>query len=109
MREALDACCIDGKLQVAKRSSPQPWGGKVLNPSLVVLVVVAPSRVVIIEFAWSYTVEEDEMITAGAAKRNQYAHLTRYLRDRYLEHVVSCQSYIISVLSLYPQSKWVEN
>eukprot|EP00961_Rhodomonas_salina_P198918 2683053-Rhodomonas_salina.2 len=32
----------------------------------------APSRVVIIEFARSYTVEEDEMltVTAGAAKRN---------------------------------------
>eukprot|EP00961_Rhodomonas_salina_P096149 1292777-Rhodomonas_salina.1 len=30
----------------------------------------APSRVVIIEFARSYTVEEDEMLTAGAAKRN---------------------------------------
>eukprot|EP00961_Rhodomonas_salina_P270461 3654124-Rhodomonas_salina.1 len=45
----------------------------------------APSRVVImiIEFARSYTVEEDEILTAGAAKRNQYAqaHLTCYLRD----------------------------
>eukprot|EP00961_Rhodomonas_salina_P061592 826895-Rhodomonas_salina.1 len=51
--------------------------------------------------------------TAGAAKRNQYLHLTCFLRDLsgYPEHVVSCQtrSYILSVLSLYPQSKWVEN
>eukprot|EP00961_Rhodomonas_salina_P079253 1065338-Rhodomonas_salina.2 len=32
----------------------------------------APSRIVIIEFARSYTIEEEEMLTAGAAKRNQY-------------------------------------
>eukprot|EP00961_Rhodomonas_salina_P221378 2993163-Rhodomonas_salina.1 len=30
----------------------------------------APSRVVILEFARSYTIEHDEMVTAGAAKRN---------------------------------------
>eukprot|EP00961_Rhodomonas_salina_P283917 3837057-Rhodomonas_salina.1 len=49
------------------------------------------------------------MLTAGAAKRNQHLHLTRYLRDLYPGHIVICQSYIISVLGLYPQSKWVEN
>eukprot|EP00961_Rhodomonas_salina_P133724 1799423-Rhodomonas_salina.1 len=75
----------------------------------------APSQVVIIKFAWSYTVKEDEMLTAGAAKRNQYLHLTSFLHNLYpdSEHVVImiCQSYIISILGLlvYPQSKWVEN
>eukprot|EP00961_Rhodomonas_salina_P134644 1811227-Rhodomonas_salina.1 len=73
----------------------------------------APSRIVIIEFARCYTIEEDEMLTAGAAKRNQYLHLTRFLQGHCPEYVVSYQSYIISVLGLYPlalaQSKWVEN
>eukprot|EP00961_Rhodomonas_salina_P293435 3933760-Rhodomonas_salina.1 len=49
------------------------------------------------------------MVTAGAAKRNQYHHLERFLRARYPGHDVSCQSYIISVLGVYPQEKWVEN
>eukprot|EP00961_Rhodomonas_salina_P114487 1540584-Rhodomonas_salina.1 len=49
------------------------------------------------------------MLTAGAAKRNQYLHLTRFLQGHCPEYVVSYQSYIISVLGLYPQSKWVEN
>eukprot|EP00961_Rhodomonas_salina_P108101 1455278-Rhodomonas_salina.1 len=49
------------------------------------------------------------MLTAGAVKRNQYLHLARYLSDLYPGHIVICQSDIIRVLSLYPQSKWVEN
>eukprot|EP00961_Rhodomonas_salina_P290787 3929369-Rhodomonas_salina.1 len=69
----------------------------------------APSRVVIIEFARSYTIEHDEMVTVGAAKRNQYHHLERFLLSQYPDHEVSCQSYIVSVLGVYPQQQWISN
>eukprot|EP00961_Rhodomonas_salina_P058156 781842-Rhodomonas_salina.3 len=68
-----------------------------------------PSRVLIIEFARSYTIKHDEMVTAGAAKHNQYHHLERFLRNQYPGHEVHCQSYIISVLGVYPQAAWLAN
>eukprot|EP00961_Rhodomonas_salina_P092847 1249879-Rhodomonas_salina.1 len=70
-----------------------------------------PSRVVIIEFAQSYTIESDDMETAAAAKRNQYHCLQLFLENRYPEHQVSNLSYIMSVqrLGLYCQGKWVEH
>eukprot|EP00961_Rhodomonas_salina_P041565 559401-Rhodomonas_salina.1 len=49
------------------------------------------------------------MVTAGAAKRNQYHHLVRFLRGRYPDRGVHCQSYIISVLGVYPQAAWLAN
>eukprot|EP00961_Rhodomonas_salina_P273189 3691263-Rhodomonas_salina.1 len=56
-----------------------------------------------------YTIEHDEMVTTGAAKRNQYHHLERFLRYQYPDHEVHCQSYIISVLGVYPQAAWLAN
>eukprot|EP00961_Rhodomonas_salina_P163314 2199588-Rhodomonas_salina.1 len=42
-----------------------------------------PSRVIVFEFAHSYTIEEDELLSVGAAKRNQYQSLVQFLRPRY--------------------------
>eukprot|EP00961_Rhodomonas_salina_P254412 3437741-Rhodomonas_salina.1 len=53
------------------------------------------------------------MVTAGAAKHNQYHHLERFLSDQYPDHEVHCQSYIISIqvlgVSSYPQAAWLAN
>eukprot|EP00961_Rhodomonas_salina_P050717 680974-Rhodomonas_salina.12 len=58
-----------------------------------------PSRVIVtvFEFAGSYTIEEDhhdELLSVGAAKRNQYQALVQFLLPRYPRHAVSCLSYI---------------
>eukprot|EP00961_Rhodomonas_salina_P171975 2318920-Rhodomonas_salina.1 len=38
-------------------------------------VVKHPSCIIVFEFACSYTIEEDELLSLGAAKRNQYQAL----------------------------------
>eukprot|EP00961_Rhodomonas_salina_P019009 256197-Rhodomonas_salina.1 len=70
-----------------------------------------PSRVIVFEFAHSYTVtiKEDELITVGAAKRNQYQSLVQYLLPLFLQHTVCCLSYILSTLGVLPQDMWTKN
>eukprot|EP00961_Rhodomonas_salina_P110960 1492975-Rhodomonas_salina.2 len=68
-----------------------------------------PSRVVIVEFARCYTIELTELESIGAAKRNQYHQLSLYLQAMYSDHEVNCLSFILSVLGVYPQEKWVSN
>eukprot|EP00961_Rhodomonas_salina_P192833 2602081-Rhodomonas_salina.2 len=38
-----------------------------------------PSRVILFELAQSYTIEEDELLSVGAAKQNQYQSLIQFL------------------------------
>lgn len=68
-----------------------------------------PSRVIVFEFARSYTIEEDELLSVGASKRNQYQALVQYLRPLYSRHEVSCLSLILSTLCVLPQDKWIQN
>ena len=68
-----------------------------------------PPRVIVFEFARSYTIEEDELLSVGAAKRNQYQSLVQYLRPQYPGHKVCCLSYIMSTLGIFPQHQWVQN
>eukprot|EP00961_Rhodomonas_salina_P197014 2658933-Rhodomonas_salina.1 len=50
-----------------------------------------PSRVIVFEFARSYTIEEDELVSVGAAKRNQYQAFVQCLRPLYPRHA-NCES-----------------
>eukprot|EP00961_Rhodomonas_salina_P012245 164830-Rhodomonas_salina.1 len=68
-----------------------------------------PSRVIVFEFARSYTIEEDELLSVGAAKHNQYQALVQFLQPLYPQHAVSCLSYIMSTLGVLPQDKWIQN
>eukprot|EP00961_Rhodomonas_salina_P010433 139759-Rhodomonas_salina.1 len=61
------------------------------------------------EFARSYTIEEDELLTVGAAKRNQYQSLVQFLLPLFPLHTVCCLSYILSMLGVLPQDKWIQN
>eukprot|EP00961_Rhodomonas_salina_P303986 3941436-Rhodomonas_salina.1 len=68
-----------------------------------------PSRVIVSEFARSYTIKEDELLSVGAAKRNQYQALVQFPHPQYPQHCVSCLSYILSTLGVLPQDQWIQN
>eukprot|EP00961_Rhodomonas_salina_P122478 1649604-Rhodomonas_salina.3 len=68
-----------------------------------------PSCVIVFQFARSYTIEEDELLSVGAWKWNQYQSLIQFLLPSYPRHEVCCLSFILSTLGVLPQDKWIQN
>lgn len=68
----------------------------------------APSRIIIFEFGRCYTIALQELLQVGLDKRAQYQSLQVFLRRRYPDHEVINTSFILSVLRVLPQRKWIE-